>query len=107
MRRWLTAAGLLTVLGGVVLALWPIHANGVDGTALTPRYKDFGWYAATPLPPHATFADLRSAGITPPQDVVTERRRDAGIIGAVGLVIVVGAQLLPRVFRRSGAAGEE
>jgi hypothetical protein len=107
MRHWLTAAGLLTVLAGVVLALWPIHANGVDGTALTPHYKDFGWYAATPLPSHPTFADLRSVGITPPPDVVNERRRDACIIGAVGLVIVVGAQLLPLVFRRSSAAGEE
>lgn len=69
------------------MMLWPLHANGLSGTALRPHYSDFGWFAYAPLPTHPTPADLRDAGVTLPQDLVATRRRQAAELGGAGLLL--------------------
>lgn len=75
------------VAAGVVMAFWPLHADGVRGSALRPRYSDFGWFSYTPMPSHVTVADLSAAGVRTPFDVVDERRRLAGGVVAAGLIL--------------------
>jgi hypothetical protein len=85
------------VLTGIVLALWPLNGNGVSGNAIRPHYGDFGSEAYGPLPANPTLADLRAAGVRVPQDNVSEHRKYAAGVVALGLVLVVGGQ----AWRRS------
>jgi hypothetical protein len=94
---------LLAVAAALALLLWPLHANGVEGSALIPRYSRYFTFATfEPVPDHATEADLRRAGVRFPQDVVWHRRDIAfGLIaGAIG-VIAIGATLVIVKRRRS------
>jgi hypothetical protein len=85
--RLVAVLGVATAVAGVVLVLWPLHADGLRGNALLPRYSGFGWYSYTPMPARVTMTDLRRAGVRTPYDVVDERRRLAGGIVAGGLVL--------------------
>jgi hypothetical protein len=87
--RVLIGAGLAILAAAVVLALWPMHGNGLGGNAARPRYSAFGWYAYGPLPVHPTLADLRHAGVTIPQDVVAARRLLVASIATAGVVVTV------------------
>ena len=82
------AVALTLVAAAVAVLLWPLHANGVSGSALTPRYSHyFGISSAEPIPEHPTKADLRRAGVRLPQDVVTHRRHIALALVAAGLTL--------------------
>jgi hypothetical protein len=85
---------LVALAGALVVLLWPLHANGVSGTALLPRYHDFGWVAydgpSLPADRPLTLDDLRHAGVRVPQDVVERRRRIAAVEFAAVLVVVLG-----------------
>jgi hypothetical protein len=91
-------------MASVVLALMPIHHEGVSsGNAISPTYKDFGWVSYAPPPPNATIGELRAMGVQIPAYVdssrhaVTERRWTAGILGGAGILLVAGTL---RVRRR-------
>jgi hypothetical protein len=91
-RRWLgrtlVGLGAAAVAVALTLALWPLHSNGLRGNAIAPRYSTYiGFYSYTPLPAHPTEADFRRAGITLPRDRVANRRRDAGVVTAVGIIV--------------------
>jgi hypothetical protein len=106
-RRWLggTIVGLGVAAGAVALglALWPLHSNGLRGNAIAPRYSTYvGFYSLTPLPAHPTKADLRRAGVTLPRDRVANRRRDAGTLAAVGILVTIGLT----AYRNAGRRGE-
>lgn len=117
MMRRRAAAGALVpvvaclVVAGIVLAVWPLHANGVSGTAIAPRYHAFevGVSSYRPLPEHVTIAELRRLGVRVPQDAVEERRRLAAALIAAALVVGAAAGLVPalRAGRRAatGSAG--
>ena len=94
-RRILAVLGLLLLATAAALMLWPLHADGVRGNAFRPRYTSFGVEAYAPLPTHPTHADFVRLGITPPHDVVHDRRvLSAGIAGG-GAVLLLSAALLP------------
>jgi hypothetical protein len=105
-RRWLevtTVGCAVAVLAvALVLALWPLHSNGLRGDAIAPRYSRYvGFYSYAPLPAHPTEADFRRAGITLPRDRVANRRRDAGTLAAVGILVIgIGVTLHLHAGRR-------
>jgi hypothetical protein len=78
--------GLAAVIAAAMLLFWPLDEPGVAGTALTPHYREFGWYSYSPLPDHPSVADFRKAGIPVPQDTVHRRQLEAGASGGVGVV---------------------
>jgi len=79
----------------LALLLWPLNAPGVRGSALTPHYRDFGWYAYVPLPKHPTLADFRRAGIPLPMDKV-HRRRTTALSAAVVSAVAFAAHVVLR-----------
>jgi hypothetical protein len=90
--RGVVALGLAAVVAALVLALWPLHGNGVSGSALRPHIaREFGFTTYKPLPANPTRSQLRAAGIVFPSDVVERRRHQAAAIGALGLIVVVAA----------------
>jgi hypothetical protein len=99
------AAALALAAAAAAVVLWPLHANGVSGTALWPRYADFGWTTFAPLPTHPTMADLRAAGVAFPQDLVRHRRHVAEVL-AVASLLAVGVAGAARIARRGGRAPE-
>lgn len=103
-RRRSTAVALAVlvvglVVAGTVVAAWPLHANGVSGSAIAPRYHDFyaGVYSYRPLPEHVTIAELRRLGVRVPQDAVEERRRVAAALVSAALVVAGAAGLVTAV----------
>jgi len=84
-------AGCLCLIAGVVVMLWPIHGEGVTGTAVKPHYSDFGAFSYQPLPATATVRDLRRAGVSVPHDLVRRRRRAAAAVGILGASLCAGA----------------
>lgn len=101
--RGLIAAGVLALVGAVVLMLVPVRADGVSGNAIAPRYSSFGWFSYRPVPQDATIADLRRAGVRVPQDAVADRRSQAAAT-AVGGVVSLGAGLVLVRRRRASTA---
>jgi hypothetical protein len=99
----LAAAGM--VVAGLVVALWPLHANGVSGNALAPKHHPFdvGVYSYRPLPEHVTIGALRGLGVHVPQDDIDRRRRIAAALVAAGLVTAgaAGVTATVRVGRRA------
>jgi hypothetical protein len=87
------AAGLLTAAVAVTVLLWPLHANGVTGSALMPHYSEyFGFMTTRPIPDPATNDDLRRAGVRLPIDVVWHRRHIAiGLLGGAAALGAAGA----------------
>lgn len=91
------AAALLTAAAAIAILLWPLHANGVTGSALMPHYSEyFGFTTFKPLPDPATNDDLRRAGVRLPIDVVWHRRHiaigllsGAAALGAAGVTVLV------------------
>lgn len=98
----LVAAGVLASIAAGVLLLWPLHADGVHGSALRPHYRaELGFTASRPVPPNPTFDDLRRAGVRLPQDVVWHRRHVALGLAVAGLVLVAtGATVIMLDSRR-------
>jgi len=98
--RWAIAVGIVLIAWAVAVAVWPLHANGVSGSALWPDYaKAFGFTTYQPLPANPTLGELRRAGVLLPQDAVAHRRHLAELLAVVGLIaICVG--LAMRRFRR-------
>jgi hypothetical protein len=95
----LGAAGVVTA---VVMGLWPLHENGVSGSALVPHYsRYFGFSAAGPMPRNPTQDDLRRAGVVFPMDVVHDRRLTVSEVfaGSV-LLLVAGAAAVVAGRRR-------
>jgi hypothetical protein len=94
------------VVAGVVVAFWPLHANGVSNNAVAPRYHPFavGVTSYEPLPQHVTIADLRRLGVRVPQDAVEERRRLAAALAAAGLIVALTVALSAERPRRYSAA---
>jgi hypothetical protein len=88
--------GVMVVTGAAVLLLWPLHANGLSGTAARPHYSAFGWAGYAPLPTHPTPAVLREAGVTLPSDVVVTRRRQAAAVGGAGLALAAAGVVAAR-----------
>ena len=89
---------LIAFAGALAVALWPIHANGVSGSALVPRYARYwGWAGYAPLPTGRTLtiADLRRAGVRVPQDVVADRRREAAVVLVAGLAVTLAVGAAP------------
>ena len=99
-RRVLAVLGLAALAAAIVVMLWPIHANGVHGNAFQPHYTSFGVEAYAPLPMHPTHADYVRLGITPPHDVVRDRRIEAAGTAAAGVVLLLIAALIPSRKRR-------
>jgi hypothetical protein len=92
-RRWLELTtigfGVAALAVALLLALWPLHSNGLRGNAIAPRYNEYiGFSSYAPLPARPTRADFRRAGITLPRDRVANLRRDAGTLAAVGFVVI-------------------
>ena len=87
--RLVLLAGASAVVAAAFVALWPLHAAGVSGNALAPRYHAFAWETFAPLPAHPTFAELRRAGVRIPQDVVANRRRAAAVVLVAGLAVTL------------------
>jgi hypothetical protein len=81
--------GPALIVAAAVLMLWPLHANGVSGNAIRPHVHDFGWYSYIALPAHPTHADFVRAGVTPPQDVVHDRRWLAAEVAGAGAILGV------------------
>ena len=102
LRRVLVGVGGAAIVAAVVLALLPMHHEGVSGNALRPTYKDFGWFSYSPLPEHATISELRAAGVQVPAYVVgsrravTDRRWLVGVLAGVGVVLIAGGLLVRR-----------
>ncbi len=98
------AAATIVLIALAALLLGPIHATGVRGTALHPRYVPFyvGFYSYTPTGPANANAALAQAGITAP-DVAVHRRIEAAVAATVGAA-VIGAVLVVR-SRRAGESG--
>jgi hypothetical protein len=88
-----------------VLLLGPIHATGVRGTALHPRYIDFGWASYQPVSGNAdaVAAALAAAGITRPDVAVERRRAAATAVAGLGFVASGFALLLVRRIRQAPA----
>ena len=106
--RWVgrvaAAIGVAGIVAAVVIGFWPLHANGVSGSALRPHYGGMfyvGFYASGPLPDDPTPADLRRAGVRLPVDVVHDRRQIMyDVLGGAVLVTVGGAAVLTARSRR-------
>jgi hypothetical protein len=101
LRRGLLGLGALAVVAAVVLALAPLRHQGVSGNAVRPAYEQFGWYAYSPMPPHATVSELRAAGVQlsyapGSRHAVTQRRWTAGGLGGVGILLIAGGLLVQR-----------
>ena len=102
LRRGLVGLGALAVVAAVVLALAPIHHEGVSGNAVRPGYISVGWASYGPLPEHGTISEMRAAGahISGPSDssrhAVTQRRRTAGILGGAGILLIAGGVFVRR-----------
>lgn len=96
------ALGVIGVVAGLVIALLPLHANGVSGNAFTPQYRSFAFAfnADSPAPPHPSRDYLRSQGVRLPQDVVADRRSEAQWTASAGAAIVLAGFIALR--RRSG-----
>ena len=91
----LAVGAVVVLIMACVVLIWPIHGNGVRGSALLPRYSDFGFVTEQPLPDHASTADLRRAGIRLPQDIVWHRRHVAfGLLAGAVAAGAVGSTLL-------------
>ena len=90
-RRVAVTLGLALIVAAAVLMVWPLHANGVRGNALQPRYTSFGWYSYAAVPARPTHADFIRAGITVPQDVVHDRRVLSAELAGGGVVLLIGA----------------
>lgn len=94
--------GALVVLAAVVLALLPLHHEGVSGNAIRPRYREFGWFAYGPISEHATAGQHSSAATSAPtyaagsRHAVTHRREVVGVLGGAGVVLVAGGLLARR-----------
>ena len=98
---WLLSSIALACLGvAAAVLLWPLHANGVSGSALRPHYRDFGFATDQSVPENPTFDDLRRAGIRLPQDVVSHRRHIAELVGVLGVVVVVTGSVSTLITRR-------
>jgi hypothetical protein len=90
----------LGIVAAVAVLVWPLHANGVTGSALMPKYSHYlAFSSSQPIPDHATNADLRRAGVRVPSDVVWHRRHIAiwilaGAIadGAIGAALALAWQ---------------
>ena len=101
------ATSLVAVAAAVAILLWPLHANGVAGTALLPKYSEYlAFTTDKPLPDRTTNDDLRRAGVRLPIDVVWHRRHIAiallggGVaLGAIGATVFI-------VGRRRGQQAE-
>lgn len=98
-RRGFLAAGTAALFAAVILALVPIGAEGVAGNAIRPRYTNFGWFAYAPMPEHPTAADLREAGLRPPQDAVTDRRLTVAVIAGAGIASLAAGLIIGRKRR--------
>ena len=96
--RWAAVLGVTGLVIGLALALAPIHANGVNGNAISPRYGDFeiGFNSYRPMPDRYTTDDLRAAGVRMPTDAVSERRREVALVSSIGAVFLVGGFALRR-----------
>ena len=109
-NRMLVATAVLAVTVAVLL-LGPIHATGVRGTALHPRYVSFyvGAWSYEPLPtgPQATNTVLKSLHITPPQTAVHRRLEGAVAAVAIGVVLCGAAVVRNRSGRREGVQQED
>jgi hypothetical protein len=102
MRRAVVGGGALAVVAAVVLALVPLHHEGVSGNAVRPTYKGFGWVSYSLPPENATVSELRAAGVQVPAYVdssrhaVAELRRLVGGLATVGVVLIAGGLLVRR-----------
>jgi hypothetical protein len=103
--RLAIAAGIVLLAAAVAVVVWPLHANGVTGTALLPHYHEFGFTSPDQLPLHLTKAELRHAGIRLPEDVVAHRRHIAELLAAIGLVVCVAAYAADRLLMRRRQPG--
>ncbi len=91
-RRWLALTGLLLVTAAAAILLWPLHAPGLRGTALRPRYSQFTVAVARFSPGSPTLAEL---GIAIPARTVDHRREAVAVLGVPGVLLAVSAR-----FRR-------
>ena len=94
------ALGFAGVVVAGVVVLWPLHANGVSGSALRPHYTGFGWTTYAALPDHPTASDFRRAGVRLPQDVVEHRRHMAELVAALGVLAIGGGAASILIARR-------
>jgi hypothetical protein len=97
----LLGLGALAVVAAVVLALVPLHHQGVSGNAVRPAYEQFGWYAYSPMPAHATGSELRAAGahlsyVPGSRHAVKERRWTVAVLGSVGILLIAGGLCVRR-----------
>ena len=98
--RWAVALGIVLIAWALAVAIWPLHANGVSGSALWPNYaKAVGFTTYQPLPANPTLGELRHVGVHLPQDAVAHRRHLVELLAVVG-VIAIGLGLAMRKFRR-------
>jgi len=104
--RLVHAVGLLAFVGAVAVVLWPLHANGVRGSALAPRYHGFyvGVADFAPLPAHPTKSYLRRHGVRLPEDVVADRRRAAAVVLVAGLAAATAVGASGAVAASGGVA---
>ncbi|MCW2497964.1 hypothetical protein [Jatrophihabitans sp.] len=105
LMRWVSrviiGVGVVLVAVGLTVLLWPLHANGVSGSALLPHYaKELGFQTSYALPLHPTLGELRLAGVRLPGDVVAHRRRLGELVGGIGLALVVVSSVFAARHRR-------
>jgi hypothetical protein len=93
-RYFLPVLLLLLIAGAILLA--PLRGPGVEGTALYPHYKDFGFFAVGPLPDHPTRSQLRQHGVMVEEPSVTARRTLAASLGAASVVALAAGELARR-----------
>ena len=84
----MSAALAIVSVTVAVLLLGPIHATGVRGTALHPRYIGFGWASYEPVAgdAEAVGAALAAAHITRPETAVDRRRQAATAVAGFGFL---------------------
>jgi hypothetical protein len=100
----LLTVGFVAILSAAVMVVWPLHANGVSGSALVPHYKDFGFQSYVSLPRYASLADLRRAGLPLPQDAVAHRRDLVYWVLGCGIALAAAGSVMAVRGRRSSQA---
>jgi uncharacterized protein (TIGR03382 family) len=96
LRRLSPVVGFGALAAAIGLAVWPLNAPGVTGSALAPHYREFGWYSYTPLPAQSTADDIRRAGIPVPHDAVQRRQAEAEAAASLAIAGLAFAWLSRR-----------
>lgn len=102
----LVAGALAVLVAALVLALVPLRAQGIAGTAVEPTYTEYSFLVVGELPEQPTDDQLRAAGVALPQDAVRDRRQlVAGLAAVSALLALLGTVRTARASSREPRRG--